>query len=143
MRYIKTSKGVLEYKSQLPSNEQTLNEITTIDNLKILHACLDKIGINWGPAFGTLIGIVRNNGFLPWATSLDFYILKEDEERFKDALWKLKVEGFELVRYERRGLYCLVRNGGWMTFYIMRKISPDIRHSGGTHFLFDHYFFLT
>lgn len=139
MRNIKTSKGLLGYRNLLPSNEQKLNETTAIENLKRIKACLDRTGIGWGPAFGTLIGIVRNDGFLPWATSLDFYILKEDEERFKDALWKLKDEGFELVRYERRGLYCLVRNGGWMTFYIMRKISPDIRHSGGTHFLFDHY----
>lgn len=139
MTYIKTSKGNLDYKSLLPSANQRINVNKTIENIRFLQPILDRIGISWGPAFGTLIGIVRNDGFLPWATATDFYILKEDEERFKDGLWILKQDGFELVRYERRGLYCLVRQGEWMTFYLLRKISADIRHSGGTNFLFDHY----
>lgn len=139
MAYIKTSKGNMVYRRLLPSTNQRVIENITIENLKILQPILDRIGISWGPAFGTLIGIIRNDGFLPWATATDFYVLKEDEERFKDGLWLLKNEGFELVRYERRGLYCLVRKGEWMTFYILRKISADIRHSGGTNFLFDHY----
>ena len=68
MRNIKTSKGLLGYRNLLPSNEQKLNETTAIENLKRIKACLDRTGIGWGPAFGTLIGIVRNDGFLPWVS---------------------------------------------------------------------------
>ena len=139
MAYLKTSKGNIIYRSLLPSANQKVTTEKAIENIRILAPTFDRIGISWGPAFGTLIGIVRNDGFLPWASATDFYILKEDEERFKDTLWLLKKEGFELARYERRGLYCLVRHGEWMTFYMLRKISADIRHSGGTNFLFDHY----
>lgn len=139
MASLRTSKGLLEYKNQLPAVSKRVNEEKTLENLRILQTYLDKTGITWGPAFGTLIGIVRNGGFLPWASSFDIFVMKEDEERFKDVLWRLKDYGFELVRYERRGLYCLVRNGEWMSFYLMRKISPAIRHSGGTHFVFDRY----
>ena len=71
-----------------------------MENLNILSVYLDKIDINWGPAFGTLIGIVRNDDFLPWSPCFDLYILKEDEERFKDVLWLLKEIGFNLVRYD-------------------------------------------
>ena len=110
-----------------------------LENMRILQVYLDKIGIKWELAFGTLIGIVRNEEFLPWATATDFFLLKENEERFKDVLWLLKDIGFGLVRYERRGLYCLTRNGQWMSFYVLRKISSEIRHSGGSHFLFDNY----
>lgn len=139
MAYIKTSKGQLVYNKQLPSIHQRIDKDIMLENMRILQIYLDKIGITWGPAFGTLIGIIRNDDFLPWATATDFFFLKEDEERFKDVLWLLKEVEFELVRYERRGLYCLARKGQWMSFYVLRKISPDIRHSGGTNFLFDKY----
>lgn len=139
MGSIKTSKGQLIYKKYLPSIHQRIDKERMLENMRILQIYLDKIGITWGSAFGTLIGIVRNEDFLPWATATDFFLLKEDEERFKDVLWLLKDIGFELVRYERRGLYCLTRNDQWMSFYVLRKISPDIRHSGGSHFLFDKY----
>ena len=80
-----------------------------LDNLHILSSNIDKIDINWGPAFGTLIGIIRNDDFQPWKPAFDLYILKENEERFKDVLWLLYNDGSELVRYGRRGLYILLR----------------------------------
>lgn len=136
---IKTSKGSIYFIRKYPSIHQRVDELVMLENIQILQIYLDKIGVEWGPAFGTLMSIVRNNGFLPWATAADFFILKEDEERFKDVLWLLREAGFELVRYERRGLYCLVRKNQWISFYVLRKISSDIRHSGGSHFLFDKY----
>lgn len=136
---IQTSNGVIHIKKEFPSLHQRIDENKMLENIQILQLYLDKTGIEWGPAFETLIGIVRYDNFLPKATAADFFILKEDEERFKDVLHLLFEIGFKLVRYERRGLYCLVRNTQWMTFYILRKISPDIRHSGGSHFLFDKY----
>jgi len=139
MNEIITSKGAYFYTSLIPSIHQRIDSEKMLGNIQILQVYLDKIGITWGPAFGTLIGIIRNDDFLPWATAADFFLFREDEERFKDVLWLLKEVGFELVRYERRGLYCLVRDGQWMTFYVMRKISADIRHSGGSHFVFDKY----
>lgn len=139
MAYIKTSKGNLVYERKHFSVYTKIDESKMLENLSIMQVYLDKIGITWGPAFGTLIGIVRNNAFLPWADSTNYFILKEDEERFKDVLWLIKEVGFELVRYERRGLYTLVRNDQWMCIYVLRKISSEIRHSGGTDFLFDKY----
>ena len=88
MAHIKTSKGFLEYKScLLYFGNKVLKPDIMLDNIKILALYLDKIDINWGPAFGTLIGIIRNDDFQPWKPVFDIYILKEDEERFKDILW--------------------------------------------------------
>ncbi|MDE7089287.1 MAG: glycerol-3-phosphate cytidylyltransferase, partial [Prevotella sp.] len=106
MARIKTSKGFLEYDSHLLYfGNKLIDKDAMLDDLHVLSLYLDKIGINWGPAFGTLIGIVRNDDFQPWKPMFDIYILKEDEERFKDVLWLLKEVGFSLLRYERRGLY--------------------------------------
>lgn len=136
MTYIKTSRGFMKFSQHIIyDGMKRQNDTIALENLAILTRYLDSSGLNWGPAFGTLIGIVRNDSFLPWAQWLDFYFLKEDEERFKDLLWKLKDEGFELVKYERRGLYTLQRKCEYSNFYVFRKISPDLRHSGGRDFI--------
>lgn len=140
MARIKTSKGFLEYESHfLYFGDKVLNRDVMLENIQVLSIYLDKIGINWGPAFGTLIGIVRNDDFQPWKPVFDIYILKEDEERFKDILWLLMDVGFHMVRYERRGLYFLERNGEYIKIFVLHKISSDVRHTGGSDFIHEKY----
>lgn len=140
MARLKTSKGFLEYDSHLLyfGNIVMDQEVMT-ENLHVLSAYLDKIDINWGPAFGTLIGVVRNNDYLSWKAVFDIYILKEDEERFKDVLWMLRDEGFDLVRHERRGLYYLRRKNEFIKVFVLHKISSDVRHTGGSDFIHEKY----
>ena len=65
MASIKTSKGLFNYKQHLLYfGDKTISKEQMIENLKIFSVYLDKININWGPAFGTLIGVVRNDDFL-------------------------------------------------------------------------------
>lgn len=140
MAHIKTSKGFLEYDSHLLYfGNKVINKEVMLESLHIFSLYLDKIDINWGPAFGTLIGIVRNDDFQPWKPVFDIYILKEDEERFKDVLWPLKEEGFELLRYERRGLYVLGYKGEYIKVFVLHKICSDIRHTGGSDFIHEKY----
>lgn len=55
MAHIKTSKGYLEYTNHLLNfGSKVLNPDLMLENLHILSLYLDKIDINWGPAFGTL-----------------------------------------------------------------------------------------
>lgn len=140
MARIKTSKGFLEYENHfLYFGDKVMNKEVMLENVQVLSVYLDKIDINWGPAFGTLIGIVRNDDFQPWKPVFDIYILKEDEERFKDILWLLKDVGFEVVRYERRGLYYLRRNEQCIKVFVLHKISSDVRHTGGSDFIHEKY----
>lgn len=140
MSRIKTSKGFFEYDSHLLYfGNKVIDTDKMTENLQIISVYLDKIDINWGPAFGSLIGVVRNGDFQPWKPVFDIYILKEDEERFKDVLWSLKDEGFELVRYERRGLYYLRRDFEYVKVFVLHKISSGVRHSGGADFIHEKY----
>lgn len=116
-----------------------MNTEVMLDNIRVLSLYLAKIDINWGPAFGTLIGIVRNDDFQQWKPVFDIYILKEDEERFKDILWLLKDVGFEVVRHERRGLYYLCKNMEYIKVFVLHKISSDVRHTGGSDFIHEKY----
>lgn len=140
MAFIKTSKGLLSYQSHLLYfGDHKIDKDVMLENLRVLAELLDKIGINWGPAFGTLIGIVRNNNLLPWAKVFNIYILKEDEERFKDILWSLLDFNFEVVRHERRGLYYIGRNNEYFKVFVLHKICSDVRHTGGTDFIHEKY----
>lgn len=140
MTRIKTSKGYLEYKNHLLNfGSKVLNPEKMLENLHILSLYLAKIDINWGPAFGTLICIVRNEEFQPWKPVFDIYILKEDEERFKDILWLLLEADFEVVRYERRGRYYLVRNGEYIKVFVLTKVCSDVRHTGSSDFIHEKY----
>ena len=140
MAHIKTSKGFLEYESHLLYfGNKTIDKDVMLDNIHVLAVYLNKIDINWGPAFGSLIGIVRNDDFLDWNPVFDIYILKEDEERFKDVLWLMLEVGFEVMRYERRGLYYLRRNGEFIKVFVLHKISSDVRHTGGSDFIHEKY----
>ena len=140
MTRIKTSKGYLEYKNHLLNfGSKVLNPEKMLENLHILSLYLAKIDINWGPAFGTLIGIVRNEEVQPWKPVFDIYILKEDEERFKDILWLLLEADFEVVRYERRGRYYLVRNGEYIKVFVLTKVCSDVRHTGSSDFIHEKY----
>lgn len=140
MARIKTSKGYLKYTNHLLDfGAKVLNPQVMLENLQILSIYLDKIDINWGPAFGTLIGVVRNDDFQPWKPVFDIYILKEDEERFKDILWLLKEAGFRLERYERRGRYYLSRNGEYIKIFVLTKVCSDVRHTGSSDFIHEKY----
>jgi glycerol-3-phosphate cytidylyltransferase len=140
MAKIKTSKGFLEYKSHmLYFGGKVMNKEIVLENLHILATYLDKIDINWGPAFGTLIGIVRNDDLQPWKPAFDVYVLKEDEERFKDILWLLLEVGFKLVRYERKGRYYLERKGEYFKIFVLHKISTEVRHTGSFDFIHEKY----
>lgn len=118
---------------------KVMDKEVVLDNLRVLSLYLDKIDINWGPAFGTLIGIVRNDDLQPWKPAFDIYILKEDEERFKDILWLLIEVGFKLVRYERKGRYYLERNGEYFKIFVLHKISTEVRHTGSFDFIHEKY----
>lgn len=140
MAKINTGKGVLKYKrSYLYLGQKPIGKEQAFKNLQIVAELLNGTGIKWGPAFGTLLGFVREHDFITWDEDIDLYILEEDEETFKNAIWDLIDKGFELIRYERRGLYSLMRKGEYIDFYVLQRLSPNIRQTNGGGFLFEKY----
>ncbi len=140
MASLKTQLGIINFKQKIlfPGCHQIDRNIA-FENLKIINDILSKEKMNWGVAYGTLLGIIRDNDFIEWDEDIDLYILKEDEELFKCALWKLRDAGFELIRYERGGLYSIFRKGEYTDFYVLKKISNNIRYTLDGGFLFEKY----
>ncbi len=68
----------------------TLPEIHA-ESLKILQkimAICEELQIDYHIAYGTLIGVVRHKGFIPWDDDLDIIMLRPDYEKFKDYCTK-------------------------------------------------------
>ena len=140
MASIKTPRGRYRYhKKYLYVGLKQMDRELAYENLKEIVPILEQNGIQSGPIYGTLLGLIREGNFIEWDEDIDFYLLKEQEDQFRSALWPLREHGFELVRYDQRGLYSVMKNGEYIDFYVFRQISPGLRHMGGPDFMFEKY----
>lgn len=140
MAKIQTSRGPLYYNFKiLYPGIKRIDKEKAFDNLKLLTDYLKTTNLHWGPAIGTLLGIVREHDFIDWDEDIDLWIFEEEEEQFKDMLWDIVALGFEVVRYYRRGLYSIMRNGEYIDFVVMKDIGGGVRYNGGMAFVFEKY----
>lgn len=140
MSHIKTPKGRFYYnKKTLYLGIKQIDKVQSLENLKLVAEIMYKNNLSWGPAFGSLLGMVREHDFIEWDEDIDIYILEEQEDTFRNVLWEFKDVGFELVRYYRRGLYSIMRKGEYMDFYVLRKMSDNLRETRGGGYVFEKY----
>ncbi len=63
---------------------------------KVAEVC-DKYGLTWYAAYGTLLGAIRHEGFVPWDDDMDIWLKRNDYNKLMKVLPKELPEGF-LVR---------------------------------------------
>lgn len=73
-----------EHKAVSP--DEYKNVIKNI--LSYIHKFCLYHGIKYFVAYGSLIGVVRHKGFIPWDDDIDICMLREDYERFIDLMLK-------------------------------------------------------
>jgi len=77
-----------------------LNHEIGRENLEIFYNLVDKSGIRYGLILGTLLGAIREKGFIPYAEDTDVFVLWEDREKFLSLLKTFRQHGLELVRVD-------------------------------------------
>lgn len=74
--------------------------------LQSIDAALKETGITYFVAFGSLLGIIRENGFIKHDCDMDFGVLKDEHFSWKLLDKSLKDYGFEIVHgYKYNGEY--------------------------------------
>lgn len=75
---------------------------------KLMLVCKDiceKADIWYSLAFGTLLGAVREGGFIPWDTDVDVFIKIKDKEIFREAFKKYAPKGYYMSNYDTDAKY--------------------------------------
>lgn len=57
-----------------------------LEALKAAAAVLERNGIPYFSAYGTSIGAVRHNGFIPWDDDIDLFLFREDLDAVRGAM---------------------------------------------------------
>jgi lipopolysaccharide cholinephosphotransferase len=71
-------------------------KVKLIDILKILDDILTKADTSYFLAGGTMIGAIRNNGFLPWDDDADIMMTDADFNKFKAYYEKHRIKNYIL-----------------------------------------------
>lgn len=62
---------------------------------RIAEIC-DKYGLTWFAAYGTLLGAIRHEGFVPWDDDMDIWLLRKDYNILMKVLQKELPEGYRV-----------------------------------------------
>ena len=86
---------------------------------EIARVC-DQLGVRYFADFGTLLGTIRHQGFIPWDDDLDICMLRSDYNRFLSEAPALLEPWFELKSVYNDPTYDIVKarviNGRHMNF---------------------------
>ena len=82
-------------KEQVFTTEEIHDEILHI--LMYIDECLKKNNLWYSLAYGTVLGAVRENGFIPWDRDADVYIKIVDRDRIRVALKSNLPEDIEYI----------------------------------------------
>ena len=125
---IQTPKGKYRYKF-VPIYEgiKPIDKAVARENLFLLQDICRRGGVDFLLFYGTLLGALREKDFIAHDEDIDLAMPKERMDDFLSLLFSLREEGFEVVRYERRGFMSIMRKGEYIDFYFFH---PYPEHAG-------------
>ena len=85
--------------NNIKNNSTNAAKSAQLDLLKELKKICKENDLQYFLQYGTLIGAVRHNGFIPWDDDIDVGMLREDYEKFRECCKKQLNNNFYLADY--------------------------------------------
>jgi hypothetical protein len=127
---IQTTRGVYAYEPvPLYFGRKPLDPVVSRNNLVDLVNVLEAAHVHYGIAYGTLLGSVRDHGFIKGDEDTDLCVHEEDKDKVLDSLFDLRKVGLEVARYEGE-LLSVIRNDDYIDMYFFKKSLLGNRYSG-------------
>lgn len=128
MARIKTERGIYHFSIKpLYVGRKKIDKTIAKDNLLEFNSIAKKNGLKFGLVYGTLLGAVRERDFIDHDEDIDLFVLDEDKHILMNMLFELRNIGFEVARYDRRGLISIIKNNEYIDFYIFSKFKTGVR----------------
>lgn len=70
---------------------------TSLDLLQTIAEVCDRHGLEWYAAYGTLLGAIRHEGFIPWDDDLDIWMKRDDYQKMLEVLPGELPEGYHVL----------------------------------------------
>ncbi len=112
-----------------------------LELLTFINKICEKYDIGWWLDYGTLLGSIRHESFIPWDDDIDIGMVRKDYHRFIEILYD-ELEKNNLMNYIDVGYRWRKHNGkvinSFLQFYIRdEKIEDDILLAGVDVFPYD------
>lgn len=128
MRFkIKTPIGDYKYE-MIPLFEgvKLINKEISKRNFEVFYDFLSAEGIEVFLAYGTMLGAAREHDFIDHDEDIDLGMSEEYRPKLFASLFKLREIGFEVCRYDRRGVISFMKDGEYIDIYIFQKEAPNV-----------------
>ena len=80
-------------------------QLTQLEIAKEIKRVAEELGLRCFLVYGTLLGAVRHQGFIPWDDDLDVGMLREEYDAFLQKAPGLLGDAYELVTYRSEKMY--------------------------------------
>ena len=127
MPKIKTPKGTYKYKLiSIYPGWKLIDKEKAFENLCLFKEIADRNRFKFFLAYGTLLGAVRERDFIDHDEDIDLGADYQDVDLFMSMLFELRDNGFEVARWDDRGLLSIIRNNEYIDIYFFKRYNDKL-----------------